>query len=182
MFKLITTLTFVAAFLFLQPDTALLDELPTAPGTIEFIGDAGTPNVFTFENWGFTKIENAGDPENIRVEAVFDVRSLKCDWKELEESILKKKDYFFVKKFPEARLSINGAVATEEGKYTTEALLTLKGISKKVKLVFTISEEAPYTVHAEGVIQRRIFKFTGDGPEEEVPVKVDAVLEVGREN
>ncbi|MCB0564551.1 MAG: YceI family protein [Phaeodactylibacter sp.] len=182
MFKLITTLTFVAAFLFLQPDTALLDELPTAPGTIEFIGDAGTPNVFTFENWGFTKIENAGDPENIRVEAVFDVRSLKCDWKELEESILKKKDYFFVKKFPEARLSINGAVATEEGKYTTEALLTLKGISKKVKLVFKISEEAPYTVHAEGVIQRRIFKFTGDGPEEEVPVKVDAVLEVGREN
>ena len=182
MFKLITTFTLVTAFLFLQPDTALLDQLPPAPGTIEFIGDAGTPNVFTFENWGFTKIENAGDPENIRVEAVFDVRSLKCDWKELEESILKKKDYFFVKKFPEARLSINGAVATEEGKYTTEALLTLKGISKKVKLVFTISEEAPYTVHAEGVIQRRIFKFTGDGPEEEVPVKVDAVLEVGREN
>ena len=182
MFKLITTFTLVTAFLFLQPDTALLDQLPPAPGTIEFIGDAGTPNVFTFENWGFTQIENAGDPENIRVEAVFDVRSLQCDWKELEKNILKKKDYFFVRKFPEARLLIDGATAIEEGKYTTEALLTLKGISKKVTLVFTLSEEAPYTVHAEGVIQRRMFKFTGDGPKEEVPVKVDAVLEVGREN
>ena len=182
MFKLITSITLITTFLFLQPDTAILDKLPAAPGTIEFIGDAGSPNVFTFENWGFTKIKNVDDPENIQIEAVFDVRSLKCDWKELEENIRKKKDYFFVKKFPEARLSIDGATARKDGKYTTEALLTLKGISKAVSLVFTISEKAPFTVQAEGVIQRRVFKFTGEGPKEEVPVRVDAVLEVERKN
>ncbi|MCB0596398.1 MAG: YceI family protein [Lewinellaceae bacterium] len=182
MFKSIIAITLIATFFFLPPETALLDELPPAPGTIEFIGDAGSPNIFTFENWGFTKVEKADDPENIKIEAVFDVRSLKCEWKELEQSVLKKKDYFFAKKFPEARLSIDGATATGSGEYTAEALLTLKGISKTIELVFTISEEAPYMVHAEGVVERRLFKFNGDGPKDEVPVRVDAVLEAGRKN
>ncbi len=56
-------------------------------------------------------------------------------------------------------------------------MLTLKGISQPVTLTFTISEEAPYEIHAEGVIQRRNFRFTGNGPLDEVPVKVDAVLQ-----
>ncbi|MCO6480910.1 MAG: YceI family protein [Phaeodactylibacter sp.] len=177
MFKLITACTLLATFLFLQPDTARLDQLPPPPGTVAFIGDAGSPNTFTFENWGFTRIENPDDPENIQVEAVFDIRSLKCDWKELEESIRDKKDYFFVRKFPEARLFIDGATPVADGQYTTEALLTLKGVTRKVELVFTITPEAPYTVHAEGVVLRRQFKFNGKGPRNEVPVTVDAVLE-----
>ncbi|MCB0548364.1 MAG: YceI family protein [Phaeodactylibacter sp.] len=182
MFKLINIFTLITAFFFLQPDTALLDNLPPAPGTIEFIGDAGSPNVFTFENWGFTRVENADDPENIKLEAVFDVRSLQCSWKDLEQSLLKKKDYFFVKKFPEARLSVDGATPLADGRYRTEATLTLKGTSRNVELVFTISEEAPYRVKAEGVVQRRLFKFSGNGPKDEVPVKVDAVLEPMRKN
>ena len=180
MFKLTTVLFLFFAFILTRPEATLPGELLPPPGTIEFIGDAGSPNAFTFERWAFTKIENADDPKNIKVEAVFDVSSLKCDWKELERSVLKKKDYFFVRKFPEARLSIDGAAPMGDGKYKTQALLTLKGVSKEVELMFSLSGEGPYTVHAEGVIQRRMFKFKGDGPKEEVPVRVDAVLTTGQ--
>ena len=178
---MLTSLALTALFLY-QPNTERLDQLPEeTPGTIEFIGDAGSPNVMTFERWGFTRVENADTPENIQVEALFDVRTLKCDWKDLQNSLLKKKDYFFARKFPEASLLINGATAQEDGSYMTQAELTLKGVTQTVELNFTISEEKPHTVHAEGVVQRRLFKFTGDGPNDEVPVVVDAVLTTGVE-
>jgi len=149
----------------------------TPPGKIEFIGNAGSDNVFTVEKWAFTKIENPDQPEKIRIEAVLDINSITCSWKELESSVKKKKDYFFTKKFPEAKVSINGATLLENGNYTTDALLELKGIRKIVPLEFSISKAAPYRVQAQGVVFRSAFKFSGDGPKEEVPVMIDVVLE-----
>ena len=182
MLKVILTSVALSALFFYQPNTDRLDQLPEqTPGTIEFIGDAGSPNVMTFENWGFTKVENADTPENIQIEALFDIRTLKCDWEDLQKSLLKKKDYFFARRFPEASLIINGATVQEDGSYTTQAELTLKGITQIIELNFTVSNEEPYTVHAEGVIQRRLFNFYGDGPKDEVPVVVDAVLSTGEE-
>lgn len=180
MLKALLTTAVFTAFVLYQPNTDRLDQLPEEPpGTLEFIGDAGSPNIMTFESWGFTQVESADSPENIQVEALFDVRTLKCEWEDLQNSLLKKRDYFFARKFPEASLLIDGATALDDGSYLTQAELTLKGVSQSVELNFTISEEEPYTVHAEGVIMRRLFKFTGDGPKDEVPVVVDAVLTTG---
>ncbi len=148
-----------------------------APGTISFIGDAGSPNEFVVEKWQFTKIESPDNPASIHLVAELDMRTIKTDWKELERSLKKKKDYFFVKKFPRATVTIQGATAQEDGSWRTDAILTLKGITKTVPLTFTLSEEAPYTVTAEGVINRRMFKFTGGGPKDEVPVRIEARLE-----
>lgn len=178
MTKLICLLSTISIFFFLNPDTHLIDKLPAeAPGRIEFIGDAGSQNVFTIQKWGFTKIENAHQPENILVEAILDMRSISCDWKDLEKGVKKKKDYFFTRKFPQATIAINGATLQADSTYHTMASVTIKNSTKKVPLVFSISATAPYSVQATGTIHRSLFKFTGNGPKEEVPIKVDAILE-----
>ncbi|MEM1120724.1 MAG: YceI family protein, partial [Bacteroidota bacterium] len=104
--------------------------------------------------------------------------SLTTDWKDLESNIRKKKDYFYVKKFPKATIEIDGATPTADGQYTTEAMLNLKGIRKPVTLTFTITDQAPYRVVGQGVIERKIFNFKGKGPKWEVPVNFDVVLPV----
>lgn len=171
------TLCGITLIYFFNPNTELLDALPAeAPGKIEFIGDAGGENIFTVKRWAFTEIESADNPEKIKIKAILDTRSIECAWKDLQEGVLKKKDYFYVKKFPEIIVSIDGATQNEDGSYTTQAELLIKGVSNSVPLQFTISEEAPYRVKAEGVIFRSEFKFKGDGPKEEVPVTIDAIL------
>lgn len=147
------------------------------PGTLTAIGDAGSPNIFTFERWHFATIEMPdNDPSQLKATVEIDVTSVVCDWKDLEASVKKKKSYFFTRKFPQAMVSFDGATLLEDGNYQTEALLSLKGIEKLITLTFSISEEAPYTVKGEGVIMRRNFNFSGDGPKDEVPIAFEAVL------
>ncbi len=147
------------------------------PGTLQAIGNAGSDQVFTFNKWKFTKAMMPEDKvENIQVEVEINTSSLSCDWKDLEKSVKKKKDYFYVKKFPKATVKIDGAKALKNGTYTTDAILTLKGISKTVKLDFSISDSKPYTVKGSGVIKRKKFNFTGGGPKNEVPINFEAVL------
>lgn len=147
------------------------------PGEIHFVGDAGSPTDFIFEKWDFTKVQiPEGRIEDMMIELQINTSSIRSDWKELEKSIRKKKDYFYVKKFPTATVAIKGAEKMEDGRYRTTARLSLKGVTKPVELTFTISEEPPYRVQGEGVIQRREFKFTGGGPRDEVPIRFDVVL------
>lgn len=149
----------------------------TPPGSITAIGDAGSPNEFTFKQWRLTKAEIPNDNiEALQIEVQINTNSLTTEWKDLEKSIRTKRDYFNVAKFPLATVSINGAKAMGDGKYTCDALLTLKGISKNVPLTFSISDTAPYQVKGEGTIFRSKFNFNGGGPKEEVPVSFDLVL------
>ena len=144
------------------------------PGIIQAIGEAGSPNVFTFKKWEFTKVEMPENKvENIKVEIEINTSSLTTEWKDLEKNIKKKKDYFYIKKFPKALVKIDGATAKEDGSYTTEALLTLKGVTKPITLSFTMDGNK---VKGSGVIMRRNFKFTGDGPKDEVPISFEATL------
>lgn len=147
------------------------------PGTIQAIGNAGSDQVFTFTKWNFTKAQlPEGKMENIQLDIEINTSSLSCSWKDLEKNVKKKKDYFYVKKFPSAIISINGATLNEDGIYTTEAMMKLRNKEKPVTLTFTVSEEKPYQVKGEAVIQRSEFGFTGDGPKEEVPVSFEATL------
>ncbi|MEO1517879.1 MAG: YceI family protein [Bacteroidota bacterium] len=150
-----------------------------APGTIEVIGDAGSPQTFVFNKWQFTKASIPdGKVENIQAEIEINISSLSTGWKELEKNVKKKKDYFYVKKFPKAKVTIDKATALGDGRYQTEAMLSLKKHTKPVLLTFTISDEAPYEVEGEGVIMRRKWGFNGNGPKNEVPVKFKAVLPI----
>ncbi len=155
------------------------DTVGDAPGTLQFIGSAGGDNTFTFQKWQFTHVELPEDNfEKIKATVEINASSFTCDWKDLEVNVKKKKDYFFVKKFPSVNVVIDGAQKQEDGTYTTDASLTLKGVTKVVPLTFTVSETAPYQVTGSAVVMRSEFKFNGDGPKEEVPVKFDFTLPV----
>ncbi|MEL6718961.1 MAG: YceI family protein [Bacteroidota bacterium] len=150
------------------------EEIGSSPGVIQAIGDAGSPQVFTFQKWEFIKAEIPDNKiENIQVEIEINTSSLTCDWKDLEKSIRKKKDYFYAKKFPKAMVSINGAEAIEDGKYKTQAMLTLKKYTEPVELIFTVEGNQ---VKGEGMITRQDFGFTGGGPKNEVPISFDVTL------
>lgn len=147
------------------------------PGILTAIGDAGSPNIFVFERWHFAEITMPDDdPTMIQATIDIDLTSVVCDWKDLEASVKKKKDYFHNKKFPKATVKINSAVMLEDGSYETQALLALKGVEETVSLNFTISEEKPYVITGSGVINRRVFRFSGDGPKDEVPISFEATL------
>lgn len=147
------------------------------PGILTAVGDAGSPNIFIFERWHFAEISMPDDdPTMIHAIVDIDLTSIVCDWKDLEASVKKKKDYFHNRKFPKAMVTINGSTLQEDGSYETQALLSLKGVEEAVSLNFTISKEKPYMITGSGVINRRVFRFSGDGPKDEVPISFEATL------
>jgi polyisoprenoid-binding protein YceI len=149
----------------------------TAPGSITFIGNAGSDQVFTVNTWKFEEISGLEDPTNIKAVAVLDMTSITCEWKDLEKSLHKKKDYFHSKKFNTATIMIEGAEATEEdGKYTANGQVSIKGVTREIPIEFTLMGEGPYQLEATASINRRKFKFTGGGPKDIVPVTVSATV------
>ena len=147
------------------------------PGTIEMTAKTQGETKLYFDKWQFESFSlKKGAVEKIKADVLIDTRSLSSEWTDLVKSIKKKPDYFYVKKFPTARVKVNGAQATEDGKWMTEAKVTIKDQTHLVPLTFTISEEAPYDIVGDAVILRKKFDFTGDGPKWEVPVHFEATV------
>jgi polyisoprenoid-binding protein YceI len=170
-FALLISSVFLFAFTQVSVKTA------SAPGTIQFIGDAGQATTFTVEDWKFLKVEMKDEnPENVQVEIEMETASINASWKELVQSIKKKSDYFQVKSFPKAKVSIKGATKNADGTYSAKAQMTIREITKPVDLIFTILSEKPYKVKGEGTIIRQDFGFTGGGPKNEVPIMFETVL------
>lgn len=147
------------------------------PGTIEMTAKTQGETKLYFDKWQFESFDlKKGQVEKIKAEVLIDTRSLSSEWTDLVKSIKKKQDYFYVKKFPTAKVKVNGAEATEEGLWSTEAKVTIKDETHTVPLTFSISEETPYHIVGDAVIQRKKFGFTGKGPKWEVPVHFDATV------
>ena len=147
------------------------------PGVIQAIGNAGSDQVFTFKKWKIESLNwEAGKYEGIKLSILIDCKSLSTDWKDLEKNVRKKKDYFYVKKFPTAQITINGASNNPDGTYNTEMELTLKGITKTVPLTFKIDPENNLKIIGNGELNRRKFKFNGGGPKDEVPLHFEITL------
>ncbi|MEY4902334.1 MAG: hypothetical protein RLZZ292_149 [Bacteroidota bacterium] len=147
------------------------------PGTITFSTDAGQESVFTVGNWKFLQCDIKPDAvEKLHVEAEMDMGSINASWKALEKNIKKKKDYFYVKHFPTAMLSVNGATKVKDNEYTCNATLTLRDIAKPVILTFTTSKTTDgLLIKGTGTVNRRDHEFTGDGPKDLVPVNFEFV-------
>jgi len=171
-------LLLVGLFLFNSADSDTVYFPAEAPGNLTFIGNAGSNNLFTVNSWKFTRVENADQPEQIGITAVLNMKSITCDWKDLQKSLHKKKDYFYSKKWKTATINIDGAKLLTDSTFQAEAELEMKGITKTLPIIFTISggEDAPYHVKGEATVMRREWKYTGGGPKDEVPVMVDADL------
>jgi polyisoprenoid-binding protein YceI len=147
------------------------------PGKIQFSANAGSDQLFTINEWTFTKVDVKKDNvENLHVELEMEMGSISCDWKDLQKSVKKKKDYFYVKGFPKANVTIDKAKKQADGTYTCEAMLTLKGVTKPVPLTFSVSDEGKLHFIGSGIVQRREFNFTGDGPQNEVAMTFDVSI------
>ena len=168
----------IGAFILLSAFTQIgIGNTADTPGVLQFVGEAGQATTFTVEQWSFGKVEMKDDKaENIYAEIEMNTASINASWTDLVDNIKKKKDYFYVKNFPTAKVIINGATKLADGNYETEAKLTLRGIEKPVKLMFSLSAEKPYKVKGTGTITRQDFGFTGGGPKNEVPVNFEATL------
>lgn len=175
--KIIILSALVVGTLFSLSSFVGFDKVGEAPGTLQFIGNAGSDNLFTFQKWAFTNLELPEDDfSRIKATVEINASSFTADWKDLEKSIKKKQDYFYVKKFPKVYVEIDGASKNEDGTYNTDANLTLKGVTKEVPLTFTVSETKPYVIKGEGIVKRKKFKFNGGGPKDEVPVMFEFEL------
>jgi polyisoprenoid-binding protein YceI len=149
--------------------------LADAPGLLSCTARTQTEQTFVFRRW---QLEGAalpdGDFARVSVQVLVETASLSCDWKELEKSIKKKKDYFYVKKFPRASIRIDGAVRQSDGRYLAQAKLVLKGVEGTVPLLFSAVEEGGrWRVSGGGTLDRRSFGFTGDGPQDAVDIRFD---------
>ncbi|MEM1407777.1 MAG: YceI family protein [Bacteroidota bacterium] len=172
---LFITLTALTQWAFHDPYAFELEGAP--PGVLQAIGNAGSEQVFTFEKWKIEKLEwTPGDYENIKLEVLIDCKSLSNDWKDLEKNIRKKKDYFYVKKFPTAKIVVNGAKKVSALEYTADMELTLKGITKSVPVTFQVNADDNLRIKGSGEINRRKFKFNGGGPKNEVPLRFEITL------
>ena len=70
---------------------------------------------------------------------------------------------------------------TEDGKYTGMFKLTIKNVSKNLKIPFTFSEEAGKgLLKADFTLNRQDFKFGGDTPGMGDNVKVSILLNLAK--
>ena len=111
-----------------------------------------------------------GKIELISAIAEINTTSLTCDWKDLQKNVRKKKDYFYIKKFPIAKVEVKGAKLLADGSYETEAMLTLKKYTKPVMLNFKVTSMDPLTIEGTGTMKRQTWGFTGGGPKDIVPI------------
>lgn len=150
-------------------------DVSNTPGSITFTTDAGSTSNFTIRKWKFLQCDIQEDAiEKLKVEAELDMSSLDCTWRELEKNVKKKTDYFYIKKFPTAKLRVDGAKKIGENQYSTVATLTLRDIVRPVTLVFNTGKDGnSLIIKGEGTVNRRDHEFTGDGPKDLVPVSFE---------
>lgn len=162
---------------FYDPYAFEMDEEP--PGKLQAIGNAGSDQVFNFEKWKINSLQwEPGNYETIQLELLIDCKSLNTEWKDLEKNVRKKKDYFYVKKFPTAKVAVNGAKKVSELEYNTEIELTLKGVTKYVPVTFKVDPSNNLKISGSGELNRRKFKFNGGGPKDQVPLSFEITLPI----
>ena len=107
---------------------------------IKFSGDqAGAPFEGRWQGW---QAEIKFDPERLH-DSFFDVTiqvaSVSSDDQERDQTIVDP-DFFDVASYAQVRFIAEGFVLNQEGGYETQGQLTMKGLTKAAKFVFTIEE------------------------------------------
>ncbi len=101
-------------------------------------------------------------PEQTSIHVVIDMKSATAGVADVDQ-VLRSAEYFDPDKFPTAEFVARGAKADGKGGYVVDGRLTLKGITKPVRLPFSLAIDAGVaTVKAHTSINRMDF---GVGPE-----------------
>lgn len=124
--------------------------------TITFAGEhAGNAFSGVFESW---EAEIAFDPDNLaasHVKAVFDLASATTGNKTYDGT-LPQGDWFDVENHPQGVFESRSFVLNEDGSYSAEGVLTLRGVEQPLSFTFTLSDlsHSPVTVQAGFTIDR----------------------------
>jgi cytochrome b561/polyisoprenoid-binding protein YceI len=111
------------------------------------------------------------EPEQASVRVRFDMRSVTTGADEVD-STLQSADYFNLAQYPTAEFIARGAHPAGQGRYYFDGQLTLKGVTRPVRLPFAlaVNDEGGATVKGEATINRLDF---GVGPETVAGLAID---------
>ena len=107
---------------------------------IKFSGDqAGAPFEGSWQRWQAEIKFDAEHLEESFFNVIIEVASVSSDDQERDEYIVDP-DFFDVANHAEVRFFAEGFVVNEDGRYQTEGQLSMKGLTKAAKFVFTVEE------------------------------------------
>ncbi len=110
----------------------------TPPGEIKWTGTAGRSFTGTFDRWKFNSFELPdGDYTKVKAEIAVDIASVNVNPDGLENH-LRADDYLDAKGHPIATIKLNGATKEDDGSYTSQATVELKGIKNDVEIYFFV--------------------------------------------
>lgn len=166
---------FFAFSLITTPAEAKDYTIDYANSKIEFSGThADTPFKGSFGEWTATVSFDPNDLAGSRITATFKTASAKTG-DPMYDGTLPLTDWLNIKAYPEASFVSKTITAREDGGYTAEGDLTIRGITHPVKMDFTLSDINTAPVKAEG-------KATIDRLDFDIGRKSDATAEwVSRE-
>ncbi len=177
--SILATVFLVLSFAFTGPliDAPTSTKKTAPPGEITFIGTTKYEKVMSFQEWAITKAEiPSGNIEDLHVEVEIKVKSIFNENKVMVRHLKNKEHWFNTKKFPLATVVIDKASKNDDGTYSSNANITIKGVSQEVPVQFTISEAAPYTVEGTATLNRKNFDLLEGGPKDIVPVSFKATI------
>lgn len=106
-----------------------------------------------------------------------DMSSLTSETKDLE-SHLKTRDFFHIKKFPEASFNLDSHVKLQEGEQQVTGEMTIKGITKTVDFILQLfKEDATWRLKGEIFMNRVDFGITYNSPSVYEKLKDQAIAD-----
>lgn len=127
--------------------------------TISFGGThADTPFNGKFTDWNAEISFDAADLENSHIKATMKSESADTGNK-MYDGTLPQQDWLNVKEFPDILFSSKSIHKNKEDTYTATGDLTLRGITKPIDLIFTVSDLTKDEVTAKGHLTINRFDF-----------------------
>jgi polyisoprenoid-binding protein YceI len=181
--KLIHSLISCAALIACSPAALAGQWALLAPqSSLEFTGEVeDAPFTGEFERFSADVQFDPDAPAAGSIEAVVDVKSVNSRNRDRDQYMVAK-DFFYARKFPEARFRTTAIRPGEQGDYVAEAELTLRGETRPVQMRFTFTPGEPARLRGTVDLKRLDFGV-GQGEwrstreiADEVRVTVDLAL------
>lgn len=119
--------------------------------------------------------------EPLSLSATIDSKSINTSNNLRDKHLKEKEEFFQPDLFPVISMSSVSIQKTTDSKYTGVFKLTIKNVSKNLKIPFTFSEDAGKgMLKAEFALNRQDFKFGGDTPGMSDNVKVSILLNLAK--
>lgn len=124
--------------------------------SIAFSGTySGTPFEGQFTAWSASIAYDPANPEAVEANVSVDTGSATTG-EQLYDSTITQAEWFNVSAFPTAIVTVNGASRTDNGGFSADATMTIKGIEVPVTILYTLAEEGDAVImEGEAMLSRQ---------------------------